>query len=184
MPLRRTLAPLGASILLLLASATSALAAFQNVRLSATSAPVGTEITGRIEISARGSTDDPSALFLVPQAALDADASAQCDDMTGATTVGQLAWDEATIVFEGRGASYPGFVADVTFTVPDVPLGIYYLAESIESEGTGCFWFTQFGVGVELPDTATEGPSSFPVAGVLLTAVAVLSIGLVRRRST
>jgi hypothetical protein len=179
MPLRRTLAPLSASILLLLAAATTALAAFQTVQLSATSAPVGTAITGKIEISGRATTENPSALYLVPQAALDADESAHCDDVTGAAVVGQLAWVEAPV--ESGGTSYPGFVADVAFTVPEVPWGVYYLAESIEAAGTGCHAFAQFGVGVELPDTATGQPSSFPVAGVLLTALAILSIGRARR---
>ncbi len=182
MPLLRSLFALGASFLLVLAGATSAAAAFQTVQLSTTSAPVGTAITMHVEISGLLATENPTALYVVPKGALglDGDHSAShCEDVTGATIVGELLWDEAPIAFEG--STYPGFVADVAFTVPEVPLGIYDLAMSVEAEGTGCHQFAQFGVGVELPDTAIGQPPSFPIAGILLAALAFMFVGRARR---
>lgn len=68
-----------------------------------------------------------------------------------------MTWDAATIEFQG--ASYPGFVAQAAFIVPDVPVGSYLLGETLNGvTGTGCHVFTPF--EVVLPDTAMTRPAS------------------------
>jgi hypothetical protein len=85
----------------------------------------------------------------------------------------------ASVEFEG--ASHPGHVAEATFVIPEVSLGVYYLAESIEAEGSGCHVFAPVGIGVDLPDTAIGRPTTLTVAGLVAMALSILLIGRARR---
>ena len=72
--------------------------------------------------------------------------------------VGHLAWHAASVEFQG--ATYPGFIGEGSFTVPDVETGIYVLSGILDDPFTGCHVFAPFGVGMDLPDTAADARGS------------------------
>jgi hypothetical protein len=55
---------------------------------------------------------------------------------------------------EFEGALYEGVVGGATFTVPDLPIDTYRIAEAIDVVGTGCHVFALIEVVASLPDTA------------------------------
>jgi hypothetical protein len=184
---RSVAASLLAAALLLALSTSAALAAFQTVTLNVTAAPVGASVTMRVEISVRTGGFPRRVLYVVGQDAFNqSPRDLFCGQIAGATRVGDLSWQEATIQFEGQ--SYAGFVGGGVFTVPSLPLGAYYLAESIDSEhaGPGCHQFIVFEItSSSLPDTrmtpgqlmGTGGPVWVGSVGGL---VIVACLGLLR----
>jgi hypothetical protein len=166
---------------LILAMASTALAAFQIVQLSVSSAPVGGDVTIRVDASHMIGGSQQSELFLILQTAYDASpAPDQCDEIAGAAIVGTLQWQSATVEFQG--ATYPGFVGEGSFTVPNVETGVYVIAGILDNKHTGCHVFAPFGVGMELPDTALQNvPSTSPMArpgGHAWAAVGLALIGV------
>jgi hypothetical protein len=174
----RLVAAMFGSVALLAVTAGNTLASFQTIELSVTSAAVGDDVSVRIEISEREGTSNPSELLLVDKVTFDASHGApHCEEMEGASVVGEMTWQAATIEFQG--ASYPGFVGTGAFTVPDIPIGTYVLAETrIGIEGTGCHPFTSFNVGI--PDTAMSEPTSGGAAAFVLLIVMAVAFGFVR----
>lgn len=151
--------PLGAGLIAALvltaASAGATHAAFQTVQLNVTAAPAGATVTIHVEMNSRRFSANPaSKLVIVDQSTADQAPSAdQCDEIAGARVVAELVWEEATITFSGK--SYPGFIADGAFTVPDSLPGHYYLGENSTALNNGCHVFTAFEIlETALPDTA------------------------------
>jgi len=144
----------GAAIGVATISAGIALGAVQRAILSVEEAPGGAEVTIQVATTARGAQTRPGTLIIVPTAAFDASPSAlQCEEIAGSAVVGEMTWQAGPVAF-GDGV-YDGFIGDAVFTVPDVPAGSYYLAESIAARGTGCHVFAAFDVTPgQLPDTA------------------------------
>ena len=153
-----------AAALVIAIGAQPSLAAFQNVQVSPASGPVGIQVTMHAEMSHRWRGTNPGTLVLVGQAALTAEPSAShCEEIPGALEVAAMTWEAAAIEFQGL--PYEGYVGDATFTVPEVPTGTYYLAESIDATGTGCHVFASFEVTAGLPNTAMScGPRPALVA--------------------
>lgn len=128
-------------------------AAVQIVELSAQRVVPGTVVTMRIAITAREAGTEPGALFMIPSGTFgDSPESLHCEDVGRAVKVGQTHWEAGTVEYQGT--SYPGFAGEATFTVPELPVDTYRLAESIDALGTGCHVFTSIEVVAELPDTA------------------------------
>ena len=170
---------IAATLLLLWASVGAARAAILLATLSVEAAPAGADVLLQVEMTGR-EADERGSLFLVPAEALDATfpESVRCERIAGSTVLGDMTWHAAEIQFEG--SSYPGFAGEARFTVPEAPLGDYYLAESREDEHTACFSFTSFAItGAPVPDTAMAGPKS-PSRLVLATLLAS-TIGVVLR---
>ena len=160
--LRSLIAASIATVVLLAASVGASLAAFQTAQLNPDAGPIGTPVSIHIEMSARIAGTAPGPLVLVGKQALyDNPSAARCEEIPGALVVGETAWQSATIEYAGQ--EYSGFVGEAEFTVPDVPAGIYHLAESIDARGTGCFTFASFTVtDTALPDTAMSKPTPAP----------------------
>jgi hypothetical protein len=143
-----------------LATAGTTMAAFQVVHMSATSGEPGAEVALRVDASVLIGGSEQSQLFLIPKNAHEASPEpARCDEIPGATVVGDLRWHAASVDFQGN--TYPGFVGTGSFTVPDVETGVYVVSGILDDPYTGCHVFALFGVGMDLPDTATTipGPS-------------------------
>lgn len=171
----------------ILATAGTTMAAFQIVDMSATSGESGAGVAIRVDGSHRIGGSERSQLFLVPRKAYEASPEpARCDEIPGATVVGELQWEAATVEFQGK--TYPGFVGTGSFTVPDVTTGIYVVAGVVDNPYTGCHVFAPFGVGMDLPDTATAISGALGrvlrIAGFVLLAAGVLLARCVRREPT
>ena len=171
MAIRRSLIALVAAAGSLVAGAGTAFAAFYFVTLSTSSGPVGTEVAIRIDASHNVGGSNRSQLFLIRRNAFDE--SQPCNDLPGAVVVGEVTWTEATVKFEDQ--SYPGFVGEGFFTVPEVPLATYFIAENVSFVGTSCFRYDSFEVSTSLPDSATATPRS-PVIDRLTLAVVTLGL--------
>lgn len=131
----------------------------------------------RVEISARSAGSLPSPLVLLGKGSFDdSPSSADCEQIPGASVAGETTWEVATIEFEG--VAYTGVPGEAAFTVPDVPPGLYYLAESIDATGTGCHVFMSFEVtDAALPDTAISHQSPGRMVVAELLAVLVMATG-------
>jgi len=108
---------------------------------------------------------EPGVLLLVPADTYDE--PTRCEQLERATVLGDMTCREAQVEFQG--SSYPGMVSEAPFTVPPVPAGDYYLAESWENPYTACFVYTSF--TVTAPDTAMARPTPpllLVIAGALL----------------
>jgi hypothetical protein len=186
---RRVVAAMALAMGGILAIAGAATAAFQIVQMSATSGQPGDAVTVRVDTSTSllmgGS--ELSQLFLIPRDAYEASPEPdRCDEIPGATVAGELLWHAATVEFQG--IEYPGFVGTGSFTVPDGETGIYVVSGILHNPNTGCHVFALFGVGMDLPDTATgpPGPSgSIPrYVGVALLVGSLLLALHTRRDHT
>lgn len=122
---RVAIAFVGASVLLG-TSVGNVLAAILLTTLSADAAPPGAEVTLRIDMTGRDAGTDPGVLLLVPVATFNE--PTPCDQIQGATELGEMVWRASQVQFEG--SFYPGMTTETRFTVPDVPDAQYYLAES------------------------------------------------------
>jgi hypothetical protein len=69
--------------------------------------------------------------------------------------------------------------SEARFTVPQVPAGDYYLAESRDDQYTVCFIFASFTVDKPMPDTAMA-PHSPPLA--LMFGGALIALGFAAGR--
>jgi hypothetical protein len=172
-----------AGTLVAMVAVESSLAAVQRATLSLEAARPGDHVTLHVEATARFAGTDAGFLILVPEGALERAAEAtHCEDIDGATALGEMTWQAAMVEFAG--VSYPGFVGDAQFTVPQVPDGAYNLAESIEATGTGCHVFASFTVTTSpLGDTAMEPPGAPITPTVVAAALVALAIGALRRVS-
>jgi len=171
----------------ILATAGTTMAAFQIVDMSATSGEPGAEIAMRVDASQQIGGLDQSQLFLIPRNAFETSPEpGRCDEIQGATVVGDLQWQAASVEFQGK--TYAGFVGTGSFTVPDVETGIYVVSGILDNPYTGCHSFALFGVGMELPDTAaaTRGPSGsiLELVGFALLVAGVLLAHYTRRDQT
>jgi hypothetical protein len=160
-----------------LASAGPMLGAFQIVQLSATWGHSGSEVTVQVDASYMIGGSEHSQLFLIPHAAYETSPEPdRCDQIPGAIIVGALDWRAATVEF--RGETYSGFVGEGSFTVPTVEnAGVYSLAGIEDDPYTGCHEFSIFGVGFELPDSATAAPGHWgppSIGGLVLLGASVL----------
>lgn len=179
---RRSLtAGVAASLVALATTAGVTLAAVQRATLSVEAGPPGTEVTLRVEMTARIAGTNEGLLLLVPVAAFEAaPEAARCEAIDGSTKLAAMAWNAATVEFSGT--SYAGLVGEAIFTVPDVPVGAYFLAESIDATGTGCHTFAAFSVtAAGLPDTAMADDKNVAAVGLALLLLAA-AIAAARRR--
>jgi hypothetical protein len=167
------------------AAAGTSLGAVQVVELSAQRVLPGTVVSLRVAMTARQARTEAGALFMIPSGTFgDSPESLPCASIGRAVEVGLLHWHAGTVEYEG--ASYAGVVGEATFTVPQVAVDTYRLAESIEARGTGCHIFTSLEVVDELPDTAlplADSTSRSAQAVRLGVAVLAASLLLVRRRT-
>ena len=202
---RGTLAALVLATGGIFATAGTTVAAFQIVDMSATSGEPGDDVAIRVDASHLIGGSEQSQLFLIPRNAITINRgvtttrlpsgaigsrggisaneaspeSARCDEIPGATVVGELRWHAAPVEFQGN--TYPGFVGTGSFTVPDVETGIYVVAGILDNQYTGCHVFALFGVGMELPDSATFSlGSSASVLSFVGFAFLVASVLLAR----
>jgi hypothetical protein len=169
----------------IMASAGTTMAAFQIVNLSATSGEPGAVIAMRVDASHLIGGSEQSEVFLLPRNAYEGSPEpTRCDDVPSATVVGELLWHDAPVEFEEK--TYPGFVGNGSFTVPDVETGIYVVAGILDNRYTGCHVFSLFGVGMQLPDTATAiselSVRMLSVVGLALLVVSVLLAVTARSR--
>jgi hypothetical protein len=156
-----------------LATAGTTMAAFQIVDMSATSGQPGAVVTMRVDASHVIGGSQDSQVFLIPQNAYEASPEPdRCDEIPGATLVGDLRWQAASVEFQGN--TYPGFVGTGSFMVPDVETGIYVVSGILDDPYTGCHLYALFGVGMDLPDTATAIPGP---SGSILTFVGFALLG-------
>lgn len=167
-----------------LATAGTTMAAFQVVHMSATSGEPGAEVAIRVHASGLIGGSEQSQLFLIPKNAYEASPEpARCDEIPGATVVGDLRWHAASVEFQGN--TYPGFVGTGSFTVPDVETGIYVVSGIFDNPYTGCHVFAHFGVGMDLPDTATTAPgpsgSILRFVGFALLVASILVVRYMKR---
>ncbi|MDP9225024.1 MAG: hypothetical protein M3P18_14490 [Actinomycetota bacterium] len=170
-----------------LATAGTTMAAFQIVHMSATSGELGAVVTMQVDASHLIGGSHQSQVFLIPQNAYEASPEpARCDEIPGATVVGDLRWHAASVEFQDN--TYPGFVGTGSFTVPDVETGIYVVSGILDDPYTGCHVFALFGVGMDLPDTAMAdtGPSGsiLSLVGFALLGASVLLARDTRRHRT
>jgi hypothetical protein len=143
----------------ILATAGTTMAAFQTVEMSATSGEPGADVAMRVDASSLIGGSEQSQLFLIPRSAYEASPEpARCDEIPGATAVGDLRWHAASVEFQGN--TYAGFVGTGSFTVPDVETGIYVVSGILDDPYTGCHLFALFGVGLDLTDTDSANPGS------------------------
>ena len=147
------------AIIMAAASPGSAAAAVQEIILSSEQAAPGASVSIRIEMSARIEGTQPGTLYLIPQTAFDEGPfNRHCAQVPGTVDLVDLAWRQQTVdISEWSG---DGYVAESSFTVPQVSTGAYYLGEAIPARGTGCHVFRSFGVTASgLPDTAVRAAS-------------------------
>ena len=165
-----------------LASAGTTMAAFQVVHMSVTSGEPGAGVTIRVDASHLIGGSEQSQLFLIPRDAYEASPEPdRCDEVGGATVVGDLRWHAATVEFQS--SRYEGFVGTGSFTVPDVETGIYVISGTLDDPFTGCHVFAMFGVGMALPNTATGTPGPpGSLASFVGVALLVGSVLLARTR--
>ena len=164
-----------------LATAGTTMAAFQLVHLSATSGERGAIVTMRVDASHLIGGSQQSQVFLIPQNAHEASPEPdRCDEIPGATVVGDLRWHAASVEFQGN--TYPGFVGTGSFTVPDVETGIYVVSGILDDPFTGCHVFALFGVGMDLPDAAMAARGPFSILSFVGLALLGASVLLARDR--
>ena len=140
-----------AASLLTAMSVGSASAAVVLTTLSAKAGAPGAEVTLGIEMTGRQAGTEAGVLFLVPVDTFSE--PTPCEQIDGATALGDMTWHAAQLTFEG--GSYPGMASETRFTVPQTPDGAYYLAESWPDPYTRCFSYASFTVDSALPNTAT-----------------------------
>ena len=177
-----------AGLVLAAAAAGTMLGAVQVVELSAQRVVPGTVVTLRVATTASAVRGVSGALFMIPSGTFgDSPEALRCEQVGRAIEVGTIHWTAGTVDYEG--VSYAGVTGEVTFTVPQVPVDAYRLAESIEATGTGCWIFTSIDVVAALPDTALRlmdtpsGAAKGFALGVGLLAVALM-VGRPRSRQT
>lgn len=180
----RVLAGGAAGLVLAAAAAGVSLGAVQVVELSAQRVTPGTVVTMHVATTASDGRSDAGALFMIPSGTFgDSPDSLRCEQVGRAVEVGLIHWTAGTVEYEG--ASYAGVTGEATFTVPQLPVDTYRLAETIDARGTGCHIFTLIHVVSELPDTAVplidadSGVGQAVPLGIGLLAVSAL---LSRRR--
>ncbi len=161
-----------AASLLTAMSVGSASAAVVLTTLSAKAGAPGAEVTLGIEMTGRQAGTEAGVLFLVPVDTFSE--PTPCEQIDGATALGDMTWHAAQLTFEG--GSYPGMASETRFTVPQTPDGAYYLAESWPDPYTRCFSYASFTVDSALPNTATvpSGLPPLPVLGGALLCVALV----------
>lgn len=173
----------GAAGLVLAAAAVgTSLGAVDVVELSAQQVVPGSVVTLRVATTATEVRGESGALFMIPSGTFgDSPESLRCEQVGRAVEVGQIHWTAGTVEYEG--ASYLGVIGEVTFTVPQLAVDTYRLAESITSRGTGCHIFASIEVVAELPDTALPPITQLSGVGQALPAGAgLLAIALVLAR--
>jgi hypothetical protein len=169
-----------AGLALAAAAAGTSLGAVDVVEISAQRVIPGSVVTLRVATTASEVRGESGALFMIPSGTFgDSPESLRCEQVGRAVEVGQIHWTAGTV--EYAGASYAGVTGEVTFTVPQLPVDTYRLAESITARGTGCHIFAVIDVVAELPDTAlplleaVSGASkALPVGAGLLAAAFLL----------
>jgi hypothetical protein len=179
--------PIGAALVLalggILTTAGTTMAAFQIVHMSMTSGEPCEEVALRVEASHLIGGSEKSQVFLIPQDAWETRSEpARCDAIRGATVAGELLWVPAPVEFQGN--TYPGFVGAGSFTVPEVATGVYVVSGILDDPYTGCHAFTAFGVGMELPDTASATAANSGLVtfvGIALFLAGVLRLPYIRR---
>ncbi len=164
-------------LVLAAADAGTALGAVQVIELSAQRVVPGSAVTLRIAITAHeGRT---GTLFMIPSGTFgDSPESAPCETIGRAIEVGHIDWTPGTVEYDG--ASYSGVTGEATFTVPQVAVDTYRLAETIGARGTGCHIFTSIDVVAQLPDTALPlvEAASGPPRQVIPLGVGLLGVSL------
>lgn len=150
---RRRLVASVAALVLVAATPTASLAAFQIVELSAETVAPGTVVTMQVEMTRVAGTK-PAPLFLIPSGTWgDSPSHEPCDDVGRSIEVGETHWQAGMVEFEG--ALYEGVIGGATFTMPDVPADTYSIAETIDTGGsTSCHSFAVIQVVASMPDTA------------------------------
>jgi len=167
-------------IVLAAATVGSSVAAVQVVELSAQRVLPAMVVTLRIAMTAREAGTEPGALFIIPSGTFgDSPESLPCEVIGGAVEVGQIRWQDGTVEYEG--ASYAGVIGEATFTIPQLAVDTYRLAESIAARGTGCHIFTLIEVVAGLPDTAIPQADTTSGQAVPLGAT-VLAVSLLLLR--
>jgi hypothetical protein len=152
-----------AALLLAAGAVGTSLGAVDVVELSAQQVVPGSVVTMRVATTATGVRGASGALFMIPSGTFgDSLESLPCDQVGRAVEVAQIHWTPGTVPYEGE--SYAGVTGEVTFTVPQLAVDTYRLAESIDNEFTGCHIFASIEVVAELPDTALKPIGT--VAGV------------------
>ena len=131
----------------------ASLAAFQVVGLSAETVVPGTVVSMRVEMTRIAGTE-PGSLFLIPSGTFgDSPSNEVCEDVARVIPVGETHWRAGMVEFEG--ALYEGVIGGATFTMPDLPADTYFIAETIDAQGTlACHVFAVIQVVDSLPDTA------------------------------
>jgi hypothetical protein len=177
-----------AGLVLAVAAVGTSLGAVDVVELSAQQVVPGSVVTLRVATTASEVRGESGALFMIPSGTFgDSPESLRCEQVGRAVEVGQIQWTAGTVEYEGE--SDAGVTGEVTFTVPQLAVDTYRLAETIEARGTGCHIFALIEVVAELPDTSLTpiGPVSGGHhalgAGAGLLAVALL-LGCFRARRT
>jgi hypothetical protein len=148
------------------AAAGKSLGAVDVVELSAQQVVPGSVVTLRVATTAAEVRGESGALFMIPIGTF-GDAgpeSLPCDQFGGAVGIGQIHWTAGTVDYEGE--TYAGVTGEATFTVPQLAVDTYWLAESIDARGTGCHAFGLIDVVSELPDTAL--PPNLPASDIRL----------------
>ena len=116
------------------------------------------------------------ALFMIPSGTFgDSPESLPCEVIGGAVEVGQTRWQDGTVEYEG--ASYAGVIGEATFSIPQLAVDTYWLAESIAARGTGCHIFMLIEVVAGLPDMAIPQADTTSGQAVPLGAT-VLAVSL------
>jgi hypothetical protein len=136
----------------------TARAAVQRADLSPAVGPTGTTVTMHVETTARWHGTETETVYLFLADVLRSSPSElHCDELAGALPVGDMTWHVGPVTFGAY--SGEGFIGDMTFVVPDVVHGSYYLGENIQAVGTGCHPFGEFTVAsASLPNTALPAP--------------------------
>lgn len=142
-----------AALLLAAAAVGTSLGAVDVVELSAQQVVPGSVVTMRVATTATEVRGESGELFMIPSGTFgDSPESLPCNQVGGAVEVAQIHWTPGTVEYEGE--PYAGVTGEVTFTVPQLAVDTYRLAESIDNEFTGCHIFASIEVVAELPDTA------------------------------
>ena len=133
-------------------------AAVQRTELEPAAAPTGTTVTMHVETTARFDGTQPGTVYLFLVDVFDSSPSElHCDGLDGAVAVGELTWQTGPVTF-GEYAG-EGFIGDMTFVVPAIAVGTYYLGENIPARNTGCQRLADFSVtSGSLPNTALPVP--------------------------
>jgi len=168
-----------AGLVLAVAVAGTSLGAVDVVELSAQQVVPGSMVTLRVATTATEVRGESGSLFMIPSGTFgDSPESLRCEQVGRAVEVAQIHWTAGPVEYEGE--SYAGVTGEVTFTVPQLAVDTYRLAESLDNDFTGCHVFALIHVVSDLPDTALPSIGPVSVAGQGLPAgVGLLVIAFV-----